>query len=345
MNPLPPLLKAAAIVGLSLLAALAAVSAPTASFTASTPNPAANSIVLFTDTSSGSPTGWGWDFGDGSTSHDQNPTHVYAAAGSFTVRLTASNASGSASATLAVTVTPETVLRLNAAHTFDLTLDARDPRTGNTGQGKVIGQNDVYGYFSIPAVSGNAGNPEVIVKMVDATGIGQNYWVFYGCMTDLEYTLNVKENETGVVKTYSKDLGKPCGQFDTAGFLPTATPTQTPIATAAPPATPTPSGPVIVNLTAQQFEWDFDGNGNVFQAHVGTTYEVHIRDIDPAGTNSHGFTGIPELHMSGATLSAGGTNAVIRTFTAATTGFFPFACSEDTCGSGHDGMLGIIEVN
>ena len=69
------------------------------------------------------------------------------------------------------------------------------------GAGTVIGQNDVYGYFSIPDVSGNAGNPEVIVKMVDATAIGQNYWVFYGCMTDLEYTLDVKEIATGVVKT------------------------------------------------------------------------------------------------------------------------------------------------
>ena len=209
-----------AAVGFSLLPAVRAVSAPGASFTASTPNPAANSVVQFTDTSTGGPTTWAWDFGDGGTSAQRNPTHAYAAPGSFTVRLTAGNASGTGSSTLAVTVTPETVLRLNAAHTFDLTLTARDPRTGNTGPGKVIGQNDVYGYFSIPSVSGNAGNPEVIVKMVDATGIGSNYWVFYGCMTDLEYTLSVSENATGVVKTYRKNVGAPCGQFDTSGFLP-----------------------------------------------------------------------------------------------------------------------------
>ncbi len=213
--------QAFAAVGLSVLAAVQAVSAPAASFTASTPNPAAQSVVQFTDTSTGGPTTWAWDFGDGGTSAQRNPTHVYAAPGSFTVRLTAGNGTGTTSQTLAVTVTPETVLRLNAAHTFDLTLTARDPRTGTTGPGKVIGQNDVYGYFSIPSVSGNAGNPEVIVKMVDATGIGQNYWVFYGCMTDLEYTLTVSENATGSVKTYRKDLGAPCGQFDTSGFLPT----------------------------------------------------------------------------------------------------------------------------
>ncbi|MEO8431833.1 MAG: PKD domain-containing protein [Acidobacteriota bacterium] len=221
-TPTSPLFRFFASAFFSVLAAGAAVAAPAPAFTASTHNPAANSVVQFTDASTGGPTTWAWDFGDGGTSAQRHPTHVYAAPGSFTVRLTAGNGTGTASTTLAVTVTPETVLRLNAAHSFDLTLTAHDPRTGTTGPGKVIGQNDVYGYFSIPSVSGNAGNPEVIVKMVDATGIGGNYWVFYGCMTDLEYTLSVSENSTGVVKTYRKDLGAPCGQFDTSGFLPAA---------------------------------------------------------------------------------------------------------------------------
>jgi PKD repeat protein len=344
MTPLPMLFKALAVLGLSILAGIAAVTAPAASFTASTPNPAVNSVVQFADTSAGAPTSWAWDFGDGGTSAEQNPTHVYAAPGPFTVRLTAGNASGSNSATLAMTVTAETVLRLNAAHTFDLTLSARDPRTGNTGSGKVIGQNDVYGYFSVPTVSGNAGNPEVIVKMVDATGIGQSYWVFYGCMTDLEYTLSVKENATGVVKTYSKDIGKPCGQFDTSGFLPTPTPAGV---SPTPTRTPTPaaSGPTIVNLTARQFRWDFDGNGTTFTAKVGTTYELHISDVDPQNSPSHGFPGISALGLSGAILSPG-SSFVTRTFTpnSSKVGFHPFACSESSCGIGHNDMVALIQV-
>ena len=51
--------------------------------------------VVFTDTSSNTPTSWLWDFGDGSaTSTAQNPTHPYAAPGDYTVTLTATNASG-----------------------------------------------------------------------------------------------------------------------------------------------------------------------------------------------------------------------------------------------------------
>jgi PKD repeat protein len=337
------LFKAFAAVGLTVLAAIAALDAPAASFTVSTPNPAASSVVVFTDTTSGGPASWAWDFGDGGVSTQQNPTHVYANPGSFTVRLTASNASGPSSATLAITVTPSTVLRLNAAHSFDLTLSARDPRTGNTGTGTVIGQNDVYGYFSIPAVSGNAGNPEVIVKMVDATAIGQNYWVFYGCMTDLEYTLNVKENATGAVKTYSKDVGKPCGQFDTSGFLPTATPTVGP----QPTPTPTPSGPVIVTLNSKQFDWSFNGGGATFQATVGTTYQLRISDSDPSRFEPHGFSGIPALGLSGADLTPSGsppTVFVTRTFTPTQAGTFAFNCSNSACGIGHDGMIGRIVV-
>jgi PKD repeat protein len=346
MSPFSPLFKAIAFLSLSVLAAVTALSGPTASFTASTPNPAANCLVQFTDTSSGGPTSWAWDFGDGSTSPEQNATHAYATPGAYTVRLTASNASGSASSTLNVTVTDPTVLRLNAAHTFDLTITATDPRTGNVGSGQVIGQNDVYGYFSIPSVSGNAGNPEVIVKMVDATGIGQNYWVFYGCMTDLEYTLSVTETATGIVKTYSKDAAQPCGQFDTSGFLPTATPTQTPIATATPVATATPAGPTVVNLSASEFQWAFPDGSNSFTAHVGTTYELHITDTDPAGTDAHGFTGIPQLGMSGGILTPGGKTVLVRRFTPTSSqiGFFPFACSEESCGTGHDGMVADIQV-
>jgi PKD repeat protein len=352
MSPLTPLFKAIAFLSLSVLAAVAALSGPTASFTTSTPNPAANCLVQFTDTSSGGPTSWAWDFGDGSTAADQNATHSYATPGAYTVRLTASNASGSASSTLDVMVTDPTVLRLNAAHTFDLTLTATDPRTGNVGSGQVIGQNDVYGYFSIPSVSGNAGNPEVIVKMVDATGIGQNYWVFYGCMTDLEYTLSVTENATGIVKKYSKDAAKPCGQFDTSGFLPTATPTQTPLATATPVATTTPvatatpTGPTVEDLFASDFQWSFADGGGRFTAHVGTTYELHIIDTDPPGTNAHGFSGIPQLRMSGGILTPGGQTVLVRSFTPTSSqvGFFPFACSEDSCGIGHDGMVAVIQV-
>ena len=47
---------------------------------------------------------------------------------------------------------------------FKVELAARDQRTDNRGPGVSIPQSDLFGYFSIPALTGNASNAEVFVK-------------------------------------------------------------------------------------------------------------------------------------------------------------------------------------
>ncbi len=213
--------KTLAVLALSLLAAMSDPSSPpTAAFAMAPAAPAARSAVRFADSYSAGPASRLWDFGDGTTSTSRNPVHAYANPGYYPVTLTVKTPQGSASASRLVKVTASETLRLMSSHPFDITLSATDPRTGTTGQGQVIAQNDISGIFSIPAITGNAGNPEVIVKMVDATGIGQNYWVFYGALTDLNYTLSVQEVATGTTKVYNDTrVGTTvCGKFDTSGF-------------------------------------------------------------------------------------------------------------------------------
>jgi photosystem II stability/assembly factor-like uncharacterized protein len=111
-------------------------------------------------------------------------------------------------------------LVLNAGHPFSVTLNAADPRTGRTGSGVATAVNDLWGYFSIPAITGNPDNPEVFVKMLDGTAINGRYWFFYGGLTDLEYTLTVREDATGLTRTYTKPAGSECGGSDTAAFGP-----------------------------------------------------------------------------------------------------------------------------
>jgi len=53
--------------------------------------------VLFTEESSGVPTGWHWDFGDGVISDEKDPVHVYALPGVYSVDLAVSNIFGNAS--------------------------------------------------------------------------------------------------------------------------------------------------------------------------------------------------------------------------------------------------------
>jgi PKD repeat protein len=249
-------------------------------------------------------------------------------------------------------------LTLLSAHPFDITLTATDPRTGTTGVGQVISQNDIYGIFSIPGITGNAGNPEVIVKMVDASGIGQDYWVFYAALTDLNYTLSVKETATGNTKSYSDArVGTTvCGKFDTSGFRVTPPPTPTPTSPASTPTpepsrspsptpTPTPAAAIVVNLVATDFQWSFNGGGSTFTMRVGQTYELHVSDGDRVGTPNHGFGGVPGLGIPGRFLQPGAAPAVILfTPNASQTGEFFFACDQPSCGSGHSRMLGSFKV-
>jgi len=221
MNPLNFLAKALAVVALSFLAAGGSRPiAPTAVISLSTASPAVGTSIRFIDASAGAPTSWEWDFGDGTTSRSAAPQHRYAAPGDYVVNLRVTNPAGTSKTTEMISVVAADTLRLMASHPFDLTLTATDPRTGNTGQGQVVAQNDIYGIFSIPAITGNAGNPEVLVKMVDASGIGASYWVFYGALTDLSYTLTVRDVATGTTKTYhdAKVGSTVCGAFDTSGF-------------------------------------------------------------------------------------------------------------------------------
>ncbi|MEO8189671.1 MAG: hypothetical protein ABI682_04965 [Acidobacteriota bacterium] len=118
---------------------------------------------------------------------------------------------------------PVDTLVLSANHPFTITLTARDPRTGVTGTGLAIPQNDIFGFFSIPALTGNSSNPEVFIKIIDGRAFNSAYWVFYNGLTDLEYTLTVRENGTGRTKTYLKPAGNAaCGAQDTSAFPVTA---------------------------------------------------------------------------------------------------------------------------
>lgn len=72
-----------------------AVSAPVADFSGTPLSGTTTLTVVFTDSSTNTPTSWDWDFGDGSEhGTTQNPSHDYSTAGTYTVTLIATNAGG-----------------------------------------------------------------------------------------------------------------------------------------------------------------------------------------------------------------------------------------------------------
>jgi len=87
---------------------------PVASFSSNATSGNTPLNVLFSDTSTGTPTAWNWNFGDGTTNSTvQNPTHTYSNAGSYAVTLTVSNSAGSSAVTKSnyITATAPTTIK------------------------------------------------------------------------------------------------------------------------------------------------------------------------------------------------------------------------------------------
>jgi hypothetical protein len=109
---------------------------------------------------------------------------------------------------------------------FSVTLSAVDPRTGRSTVGTPIALGTAAGYFSLPDFTGDPTFPEVMVKMVDATGapaLGGGFWFFHAPLTDVAYTITVTDTRNGAVRTYHSTSGNPgqlCGEGDTSAFPP-----------------------------------------------------------------------------------------------------------------------------
>ncbi len=199
------------------------VDAPVAAFTYSPMEPLAGEMVQFTDASTGgTPTSWLWDFGDGGTSTQQNPTHAFAAAGDYDVTLTAANDGGADDATQTVTVTEpsaedcvedgETLCMLGGR--FEVKVDWYDQYGDRSGTGMAIPQTDKTGLFWFFKEE----NIELLVKVLDGNPVNGHYWVFYGALSDIEYTITVRDTETGATKVYTNEAGDICGNADTEAF-------------------------------------------------------------------------------------------------------------------------------
>jgi hypothetical protein len=97
---------------------------------------------------------------------------------------------------------------------FEVEVDWADERAGTSGVGRKVTGSDQTGYFWFFDQS----NIELVVKMIDARPIGGGFWVFYGSLSDVEYTLTVTDTVALEGTTYVNAQGNQCGQFDTAAF-------------------------------------------------------------------------------------------------------------------------------
>ena len=85
---------------------------------------------------------------------------------------------------------------------------------GNTGQGQAVGLTPDTGYFWFFTDN----NVELVVKVLDARGFNNHFWVFFGALSNVEYTLTVTDTATGRTKSYVNSSGQFASVGDTAAF-------------------------------------------------------------------------------------------------------------------------------
>jgi hypothetical protein len=90
----------------------------------------------------------------------------------------------------------------------------RAPATGQSGTGTPIPRTSDTGAFWFFDPS----NYELIVKVLDGTGINGHFWVFYGSLTDVEFDLTVIDTTTGKQRTYHNPAGTMASRSDTEAF-------------------------------------------------------------------------------------------------------------------------------
>jgi ELWxxDGT repeat protein len=110
--------------------------------------------------------------------------------------------------------TSSTALCLNAGR-FRVEATWRD-FAGHAGVGQAVPLAADTGYFWFFA----PGNVETVVKVLDGRGLNGAFWVFYGALSSVEYTLTVTDTATGLSRRYVNPPGALASVGDTAGFGP-----------------------------------------------------------------------------------------------------------------------------
>jgi len=83
--------------------------------------------------------------------------------------------------------------------------------TGNGTAAALSGDTGTFWFF-------NSSNVELVVKALDGRPVNNHFWLFYGALSNVEYTLTVTDTLTGTIKKYSNPSGRFASVADTLAF-------------------------------------------------------------------------------------------------------------------------------
>ncbi len=111
---------------------------------------------------------------------------------------------------------------------------------GRAGAGRAVPLTNDTGAFWFF----DAKNLELVVKVLDGNGLNGHFWVFYGALSNVDYTLTVTDTRTGAARRYVNSAGNLASVGDTQAFGPLGASAQAPLSLA--PA----AAPALAALTA-----------------------------------------------------------------------------------------------
>ena len=167
---------------------------------------------------SGSPS-FDWSFGDGAASSEEDPQHAYTAVGSYGWSLEvhqdgetcSRNGTVTVSAAAACVADDETLCLSTARFAATVTWRTQDGRSGAGQAVPMTGDTGLFWFF-------RPGNLELMVKILDGRSLNGHYWVFYGALSDVDYTITVTDTATGAIRTYHNPQGEMASTADTKAF-------------------------------------------------------------------------------------------------------------------------------
>jgi hypothetical protein len=89
-----------------------------------------------------------------------------------------------------------------------------DPRSNQAGAGHAVPLTSDTGAFWFF----DAGNTEVMIKILDGRALNGHFWVFAGALSDVEYTITVTDTQTGKSKAYHNAPHQLASRSDTEAF-------------------------------------------------------------------------------------------------------------------------------
>ena len=98
---------------------------------------------------------------------------------------------------------------------FEVKVDWAKPSEGKSGHGvpvSIAGDTGYMWFF-------NSANVELVIKVLDGRPVNGHFWVFYGALSNVQYTITVLDTQTGAIKKYTNSFGDSCFGGGHVSFL------------------------------------------------------------------------------------------------------------------------------